>query len=765
MHKSWQVYCKIRNDLTAEITEDTEEEKREMNNSDTNGFDMNHIQNKLYSKIAINGTLLLLLFVITIAVTSIYVSSERTFYWWDYAGYNNATVGIANSFRESPEKAVRAVIESLSKEKNLLISLPLVPFILLFGDSRLSYILSVSLIYVVPFRLLLGAISAKLIPVYPRMVFWSTVLLSLLIPMSWIPTLRGYLDTGGCLFVALAILVYLHDVKLKYWWQIPLIGCSLAMAILFRRHFAYSAIAFFGAATLQSFIEFIIILKSRRETALPSPNFLDTALPFPYRDLFEFGVKLGLIAVTSFGVLMLVAGDFTRSALTVDYRNLYVAWSLPVNDILTRYADFYGLGTWLLVMIGFSAGILTRILVPATAIFVSLFGILSLIEWLLVLRYGYLHYTIHITPTALLGLSAFFWTTWLTRPGKVRYLMLGVAGLYLSLNAVLGLIPLKLDISRLFVGNFPPLVRSDYGEVVRLVEFLRKIAPNQEPIYIAGASNSFNANILKQANRKLNPPEGWWKLNTLGRPLIDSRDTYPLPELLISEYVVVATPFQQVLLSDEQVLRSGEQDVVKVVYDAFTQNWEISRDFQLLPEQFQLENGVIVRVYQRMRPSAIATAIKTLHAMQQQIGEKPGTQLDWISLNQSVYTSANYSVTKESDNLYNIVTHPIKNTKQIDTSFLYLGSLSEKNLISGTLNLPNKQCEGISLRLTLWNNQGKLINSTETAYNLAVASKLNLLLEGKNPTYLLLEVLSIDKHDLTNQCQLEIHNLAISKST
>ncbi|TAG93769.1 MAG: hypothetical protein EAZ09_13440 [Oscillatoriales cyanobacterium] len=705
---------------------------------------------KLSRKFLIDGFFLFLLVLVTVIVTSIYVSTEHTFYWWDYAGYNNATIGLANSFRESPHKAIHEVIQSLGKEKNLLISLPLVPFILLFGDSRLTYILSVSLIYVLPFRLLLGAISVKLIPVYPRRVFWSTVLLSLLIPMSWIPTLRGYLDTGGCVFVALAILVYLHDVKLKYWWQIPLIGCSLAMAILFRRHFAYSAIAFFDAAILQYLIEFILTYKNLKNQA--------------WKNLFTSGMKLGLIMATSFAVLMLVAGDFTRSALTVDYRNLYLAWSLPVNDIVTRYASFYGLGTWLLVMIGFSAGIITRILLPPTTIFIAIFGILSLIEWLLVLRYGYLHYTIHITPIALLGLSAFFWTTWLTFQGKVRYLTLGVAGLYLSINAFLGLIPLKFGLSGIFMGNFAPLVRSDYGEVVKLVEFIRKIAPNQEPIYIAGASNSFNANILKQANRKLNPPEGWWKLNTLGRPLIDSRDTYPLPELLISEYVVVATPFQQVLLSDEQVLRSHEQDVVKVVYDAFTQNWEISRDFQLLPERFQLENGVIVRVYQRMRPSAIPTAIKTLNVMQQQIAEKPGTQLDWISLNQSVHTSSNYPVKKESDYLYNIVTHPIKNTKQLDTSFLYLGSLSEKNQISGKLNLPNKQCEGVSLHLTLWNNQGKLINSTETAYNSMASPNLNLLLEGKNPNYLLLEVLSKNKQDLTNQCQLEIQNLAITKS-
>ncbi|NJR22757.1 MAG: hypothetical protein HC786_11625 [Richelia sp. CSU_2_1] len=760
-----------------------------MNNSDATGFDMSYF--KLSRKVAIDCCFLLLLVLVIVAVTSLYVSSERTFYWWDYAGYNTATVNTANLFRDAPAKAWREVIESLAKEKNLLISLPLIPFILLFGESRLSYILGVSLIYVLPFRLLLGAIAARLILVDPQRVFWSTVFLSLLIPMSWIPTLRGYLDTGGCVFVALAILVYVGDVRLKSWWRIPLIGFLLAGAILLRRHFAYSAIAFFGAATLQVIIDFIIHYLRRnkamlhpyqscgneeisrfypqsgyREMSRPYPQSEDTAVPYPYRKyLWEFGVKFGVklsaIAAISFTILMLVAGDFTRSAVTVNYRDLYAAWSLPLGDILNRYAGFYGLGTWLLVAVGFSAGIATGMLALDAAIFVVLFGILSLILWLVVLRYGYLHYTIHITPIVLLGLSAFFWTSWLKLRGKVRYLMLGVAGFYLIVNVAVGLIPVKLDLSKLFATNFGPLVRSDYSEMLKLVEFLRKLAPNQEPIYIAGASNNFNANILRQANRKINPPEDWWKLNAIGRPQIDSRDTYPLPELLQAQYAVVAVPFQQVLPGDEQVLRSGEQDVVKVVYDAFTQNWEIAWDFQLLPEQFKLENNVTVSIYRRIRPTSIEVAVKTLAAMQRQIVDRPGTQLDWISLQQSVYTSQNYSVIRAADNLYNIVTEPIKNSKQLATSFLYLGAISEKARVTGKLNLPNQECPGVLLRLTLWNDRGKSIDSAEMVYSKISAIDLNLLVEGKNPSYLLLEVLSSSKQDLTDRCRLEIDNLAV----
>jgi hypothetical protein len=742
---------------------------------------------KLSRKFAIDCFFLFLLVLVTVAVTSIYVASERTFYWWDYAGYNTATVNTANLFRDSPAQAWREVIASLAKEKNLLISLPLVPFILLFGESRLSYILSVSLIYVLPFRLLLGAISARLIPVYPHRVFWSTVFLSLLVPMSWIPTLRGYLDTGGCVFVAWAIWVYVQDVRLKSWWRIPLIGFLLAGAILLRRHFAYSAIAFFGAAGLQVIIEFIIhYLRGNRAMLRPDkldgdaaisrfypqsrdreilryyPESQDEALPSPYpKYLFEFGVKLSAIATISFTVLMLVAGDFTRSAVTVNYRDLYAAWSLPLGDILNRYAGFYGLGTWLLAAVGLSAGIVTGMLALDAAIFVLLFGILSLTLWLVILRYGYLHYTIHITPIVLLGLSAFFWTSWLKLRGKVRYLILGAAGFYLIVNVAVGLIPVKLNLSKLFVANFGPLVRSDFGEMLKLVEFLRQLAPNQEPIYIAGASNSFNANILRQANRKINPPEEWWKLNAIGRPQIDSRDTYPLPELLQAQFAVVAVPFQQVLPEDEQVLRSGEQDVVKVVYDAFTQNWEIARDFQLLPEQFKLENEVTVSIYRRIRPTSIEVAVKTLAAMQRQIVDRPGTQLDWISLQQSVYTSPNYAVDRAADNLYNIVTEPIKNSKQLATSFLYLGTISGKVRVTGKLNLLNQQCPGVFLRLTLWSDRGNLLDSAEMVYDRISAIDLNLLVEGKNPSYLLLEVLNRNKQDLTSQCQLEIDNLAV----
>jgi hypothetical protein len=69
------------------------------------------------------------------------------------------------------------------------------------------------------------------------------------------------------------------------------------------------------------------------------------------------------------------------------------------------------------------------------------------------------------------------------------------------------------------------------------------------------------------------------RLNILYTPVTDSGDYYPLENLLKAQYVVVATPFQH-------HLRTEEQDVVKVGVDIFAQNWEFARDFTRLSEQF-----------------------------------------------------------------------------------------------------------------------------------------------------------------------------------
>jgi hypothetical protein len=187
-----------------------------------------------------------------LSLTYAYVSSENTFYTSDYGGYQRITEGLLNSYLESFRSAVRVVVSSIDAEYNAFFAIPLVPFLLAFGDSRLSYELALAATYLLPFIIVISAIAVQLIPNRPQFAFWLSAALLLLTPMAWVPTLRGYPDTGAAFAIGVAIWVYLHDTTLRQRWQPLVIGMAAAAAMLMRRHFAYDVIALFAAIGLHT---------------------------------------------------------------------------------------------------------------------------------------------------------------------------------------------------------------------------------------------------------------------------------------------------------------------------------------------------------------------------------------------------------------------------------------------------------------------------------------------------------------------------------
>ncbi len=696
----------------------------------------------------VNLGLFAILVAIAITITTLYISHERNFHWWIDWYYK--TIDVANAFRKSPLAGIDNVLQSLGDERNKIYTLPLVPFILIFGESRLVYEIGLAVAYLIPFSLSMGAVATQLIGANPQSVFWSTALICLLIPVTWIATFLGIPDTGGSALIGWAAFVYLKDIKLKQWWQIPLIGFCLGLAVLLRRHFVYGAIAFLCAITSQALIYFFAKLPHNPQMA--------------WRNLQVVGVRIGLTATLSFTTLITVAGEFTQRAITTDYRNLYASWTLPFHNVVGLYAAFYGWATLLLVAIGFSAGILTHVLSVTSFSFICLFGIFSLIEWLIVLRYGNIFYSLHLTPIVVLGLAAFIWTCF--KLNRIRILMLVIAGCYLVSNLVIGLTPIGSFNHRLrplFALNIPPLVRTDYDEVVRMIDYLRKIAPNKESIYVVGSQRlHLNRSMIRAGDRILYPHQDILLL--LPAPQVDSQDYYPLETLLQAQYVVVPNHLPDYDWDFTKVPAVGEwlppkeSDVVKVVLDAFTQNWKIAQDFKRLPVHFTLADGAIVNIYQRIRPTSLETAVQTLTTMQQQIGKRPGGQLDWISLSQRWNYS---SVRKNPDNTYKLITYPIERTKKQARTFLYLGTLPEDAEVTGTVKFFGIRC-GTSLNLKMLNQEGNIISSTKNELFDENSSKFSLSITGKNATYLLLNLLNYDKDDLINECTLELNSLVVS---
>lgn len=667
--------------------------------------------------------LLAVLLLISVAFTVPYINSQQAFLGGDINdGFYQLTLQVVNKFHQSPLAAFQLVCKSLNGDYNKLFSLPLLPFFLIFGDSYLVYVLSLAIVYLLPFLLVVGAIATQLIPVYPKAVFISTTLLAATITPNWVTIFQGYPDISAAVIIALSLWVCLWKVGrnliwlFPYRWQIPVLGFLFSFAILLRRHFAYAVVAVLGAICLYTAIVFGLQLRHNPRLA--------------WRNLGRFGVQIGLVIATCLVTLLLLAWTFTVRAFTEDYVSLYDSWSRPWQVVFSFYGLLYGWSIWGCAIVGLIAGALTGILsIPATLL-IGIFGTLSTGLWLLKLRYTETYYALHFAPFVLLGLSAFAWTIGLKLKAHKRSLFLALFSLLLLVNAVFGITSLGNVMPSAarswWAASFPPPVRSDYDRVVQVVNFLRQLAPAQEPIFVAYTAR-FPMHLIRGAEATLYGEDRI--LNLTQGSATDSDGSYPLSKLLAAQYVVVTQPFVD--------WNAPEQQTVKAVFDLFTQGWEFAQDFAPLPQQFQVQDGVVT-IYQRMRPTSIDRAARTLHDLQVQVNKPLGKQLDWIALSPSLDAVVKRSKNRQRLNLSAVFPDSSPDSNQNHTaSFLYLGALPQRAEVKGRAIL-SKSCPGMNLSVSPLNQQGQPVHPAQTL-QLTQAAPLKLQLNTSGAIYLLLQ--------------------------
>jgi hypothetical protein len=153
--------------------------------------------------------------------------------------------------------------ESTAQNYNYFPAIFLAPFILVFGPSREIYIVNLVISYLLPFTILMRALSTTIANQSIRL-FWPTVFTTIALPAVWMPTLRGYPDIGAAALIATTMLVYLHDQTLSSRWQVIVLGISVGLAILFRRHVVYDAIALFLTIVIQTVLFLIYQVRQNK---------------------------------------------------------------------------------------------------------------------------------------------------------------------------------------------------------------------------------------------------------------------------------------------------------------------------------------------------------------------------------------------------------------------------------------------------------------------------------------------------------------------
>jgi hypothetical protein len=672
----------------------------------------------------------------SLLLTYFYISQEQYYYYWDYARSFQQLNDLINSFQKSFLEGVGLIIISLFDDYTQLPSIPLLPLRIVLGGSRLSFIDGLMLAYAIPFCLVMGATLSRIILVKPRLIFWSTSFFSLLIPSVWIPIFRGFPDIGGSTLVSLAILTYWQSSNLKIKNQRILIALLLGIAVLFRRHFIYSVRALIIAIIIYKFFE--IYPRHRRRLT----SFLK------YIKIFSLRITHILLLFSAFSFIVII------KALFINYRTLYASYEASALSNAEFYIQAFGLIICVSSIAGFIGASKNKLIDRRKSDFLFLFGLISIIQWFFFAKQINIQYSTHFLVFIIPGSYLLIYIIYSKLNRKIKNIFLAFSIFFYGLN-FLYVINTNLKfihpISLLFSKKEAPLFREDYESVASLVKYLRAHSNSSRKIYVAASSYTLNYSVFTVAEQQR---LGKSILSISRNSNIDSRDFYPLNGLLQAHYVVVASPYQY-------HVDPKEQTVVKVVVDAFQENWAIAQDFTPLPQTFALENGVTVRIYERIRPTSFPTILETLAKMRSQVSRIPGQEPYWLDLQ-----SEQPSAIIQDPLLRMVQVLRLQITNKTPTSLLYFGKISAQTKVTGLYSITKcpSTSEPISFQLSTLDKNGTVLTQTTKLYPKSELAPFELKIAGQNAAFLRLS-LAIDakNQSLISSCRAELNLLKVSQ--
>lgn len=559
-----------------------------------------------------DGFLLLALLVVVISVSRAYVANERWFYYWDQAVHQDIAWQTARAFGESWHAGLIFVVRSFNDDYNALFALPLLPFLCCLGVSRLAFVTALSIVGLCPLALSLGLLATRIVTGPRRAVVWAGAWLALLVPLLWVPTLRGFPDALPASLVILALSIVLSERGLQWLRGAALSGALLAVAAILRRHFAYAGLALFETVALYGLarVAFALFARSARWRGLA-------------REVLLWLVVAGTAAS---GTLLTVGHGFLRRVIAIDFSVLYKSYENAVVFVLLWFLGQYSWPNLVFASVGLLLGLFAGIAHRDRTIFLMLFSVISGVQWLLLVRQLGEQYTLHFTPIVVMGLVMLAWVLWRHASRASRPVLVVAGGVWLVTNSVFTLSTLKTGKDAvwrsLFATQWEPLRRYDYNAVLDLVQVLGEYGPPKARVYVAASSHVINPDIVRHADWAQRR-HSTGRLAVLRVPELDARDEYPVDALVGADMVVTADPPQY-------HLSPREQTTVRVAHDIFTLGVAVAHDFERLPAVFPLIDGVAVTVFKRIRPTDPDTALETLRIAKEYTPHRPGMQSDWV---------------------------------------------------------------------------------------------------------------------------------------
>ncbi len=509
------------------------------------------------------------LFLVQLVFVALYLGQEQTAHFWDYAMYANLAAywfGLGG-----PEAWIGPFFSSLSQNYNLFFALPSLVSFSLFGSSRFVFILSNTIFFLFLNQVALGLIAHRLFKI-PKMtgVLWA-MLATLFIPLFWIPLLQGYPDHAAAACLCFA---FFFALKRAQNWRAPLfMGLALALAIIFRRHFAYPALTLVAACGICD------LWNLKKES-------------FAFDKIKTFFWRFLSIGGTALAVLVLVEPLYVKEMLTTNFVTLYASYKqTPIDFFLFLFSR---VGLVLFISVAWGYFFLWRKAPQKRLDLVMLF--LFAFLWLVLWSTGPVqlaaHYLLGVLPLfCFVGLWGLF-SSPLSR--NVKFLLIFLLGAHtLFVFWPRDNFPFPSDPPHIgfFATPRPPWVRHDHDQLKALARYLKENSTPQDKILIAGSSFSFNQDLIRAVYTD------WLKdsqmpYRFIPAPEIDGAQEPPLDAFASANiYVVPDKPHYH--------LPATGQKVVTALWSTFPPQGRASDLFEKDAVSFSLEHGIRLSIWRR----------------------------------------------------------------------------------------------------------------------------------------------------------------------
>jgi hypothetical protein len=530
----------------------------------------------------------LALAVLANAFAAYYVAQERYIYYWDWSHYWLWYRDLTTSLAQQPMVTLSALIDSVRQDDyNRLPVLPLVPWGWLFGTNRLSYILAITNVYLLPAVFVMGLLVQRLFRPYcsrrPFLPFVLTAASLLMLHTLWAGVLRGFPDVAGVVLIGgILLLHFARPLAEQGLGRLVATGLLLCLLVLLRRWYAYWVVAFFPALIVAHGLD----IHQRHEIA--------------WRHYLTTSRNAIIIGLTFTVALLGLATPFALRAIHTDYSDTFSAYrsTSSLLDATRLLPGLFGLGE---VVPGL-AGLVWLTVRKDTRVMGSFLLVQFSTIFVLFTRtqdFGLQHYYL-IIPSIATGIAAAvigLWERMMT--GLWRTLSVGSVFAALVVTSITSFAPGAVAITERLGNLVPsrrihPLVRNDIDALERLlvrVEALEREQPGD--VYVLASSEVLNSNILYNACKYRPRPRSFCD-RILSTSDVDKRDGFPR-QILHATYVVAATPTQY-------HLRPDDQRIVGVLSRSVIEGHGIGASFRRLPGEFTLDHGVSAWIYTKVRP-------------------------------------------------------------------------------------------------------------------------------------------------------------------